>query len=123
MPRRTEYDIARGKRLTHIREVLGLTQDAMVDRLNETALSLGLPARYKYYTVSRMESGAITFEDAAVWLALDPTRHGWDWFVLGTEPERVRPRIPAVADAEVETEIRPRRHAKARPSGAHRRQA
>lgn len=84
----TEYDRARGRRLKQIREALKLSQAAVVERLNEAADALGLPARYEYYTVSRMEKGSITFEDATVWLSIDPARKGreplrWDWFVVG----------------------------------------
>ncbi len=70
--RLTAQDVERGRRLTGIRETLELTQYQMADR-------------YRYYTVSRMEAGSITFEDAAIWLSLDPVRgHGWEWFVFGT---------------------------------------
>jgi transcriptional regulator with XRE-family HTH domain len=74
---------ARGKRLAEIRDQLGITQDAMVPLLNAAAAELRVPATYRYYTVSRNESGTISFEDAAVWLSLDPLRRGWDWFVFG----------------------------------------
>lgn len=86
----TEQDVARGKRLAAIREALGLTQSGIVDYLNEAAEALRLPARYRYYTVSRMEAGSISFEDAAVWLELDPDKenHGWEWFVLGDVAKR-----------------------------------
>jgi hypothetical protein len=123
----TEQDEARGKRLTSIRDALELTQEGIVDLLNETALSLGLPARYKYYTVSRMEAGSISFEDAAVWLAIDPDKdvHGWDWFVLGIERKRVTPKIrDELSGPEFETQVGgfPSRQKK-RASGEHRRRA
>ena len=73
----------RGKRLRLIRESLGLSQYDLAPLLNETAARLGLPANYRYYTVSRAESGTISFEDAAVWLAIDPAHHTWEWFVFG----------------------------------------
>jgi transcriptional regulator with XRE-family HTH domain len=87
----TDQDIARGRRLAEIREALGLTQDAMVPRLNVAAEALGLAVRYKYYTVSRMEAGSLSFEDAAVWLSLDPERRGWEWFVFGADHKRRKP--------------------------------
>lgn len=107
----TDEDTARGRRLAEIREALGLTQDAMVARLNAAAEGLGLSVRYKYYTVSRMESGSISFEDAAVWLSIDPSRKPgqpwrWDWFVFGEKR-------PAIAREPRETPVaRP-----ARPTG------
>lgn len=75
--------LARGQRLASIREGLGLTQDAIVERLNAAAARLGLPANYRYYTVSRMESGTISFEDAAVWLSLTNGARDWNWLVFG----------------------------------------
>lgn len=100
--RLTAQDIERGRRLTGIRETLDLTQYQMADRLNDAAEAMGLPARYRYYTVSRMESGSITFEDAAIWLSLDPVRgHGWEWFVFGTptiSPKRQHPPTPIEAN-------------------------
>jgi transcriptional regulator with XRE-family HTH domain len=79
----------RGKRLAEIRNALGLTQEEMVPKLNAAARKLGLPESYKYYTVSRNESGTISFEDATVWLSLDSNpAHGWDWFVRGTVAKR-----------------------------------
>jgi transcriptional regulator with XRE-family HTH domain len=81
--RLTEQDKARRMRLKEIRTALDLTQDALVAQLNEAAKRMGLPANYRYYTVSRMESGSMSFEDAAVWLAIDPENRGWEWFVSG----------------------------------------
>ncbi len=89
----TERDIERGRRVRAIREALGLTQDAIVGELNDTAKRMGLPATYRYYTVSRMESGSIGFEDAAVWIALDPEGRDWEWFVFGTTRKTVLRRI------------------------------
>lgn len=87
----TDHDRARGERAAEIRDRLGrLTQEAMTEKLNDTARQLGLPATYRYYTVSRMERGTISFEDAAVLIALDPERRGWDWFVRG-EPTASAP--------------------------------
>jgi transcriptional regulator with XRE-family HTH domain len=117
--RLTEADVARGRRLTTIRDALRLTQDAMVERLNTSARVLGLPARYRYYTVSRMESGSISFEDAAVWLALDPLRRGWDWFVLGKE---IMPTIRGEAP-ESDRQVAGFPPKKRRVSGGHRKQA
>ena len=115
--RLTEADVARGRRLTTIRDALRLTQDAMVERLNTSARALALPARYRYYTVSRMESGSISFEDAAIWLALDPLRRGWDWFVLGKE---ITPTIRADDSDRLVAGFPPK---KRRVSGGHRKQA
>lgn len=81
-------DLERGTRLRLIREALGYTQFDFVEKLNQTARALGLPATYRYYTVSRIESGALGFEDAAIYLALDPEGRGWDWLVWG---EREKP--------------------------------
>jgi transcriptional regulator with XRE-family HTH domain len=107
---------ARGKLLLEIREHLGLSQFEMAARLNEQAMALRLPQSYRDYTVSRNESGTISFEDAAVWLALDPARaiHGWEWFIFvpatlletpfrldveEPEPEPPAPRAAAVGEA------------------------
>lgn len=78
----------RGRRLRSIREALGLTQYDIVPKLNEAAERFGLPPNYRYYTVSRAESGTISFEDAAVWLAIDPAHHSWEWFVFGDRPPK-----------------------------------
>lgn len=127
--RLTPADVARGRRLTSIREALRLTQDAIVHRLNASARALGLPARYRYYTVSRMESGSISFEDAAVWLAIDPAGRGWEWFVLGTELETVTPTIQdELTGPDFETQVGgfptpAKGQGKKRASGPHRRQA
>lgn len=95
----TADDAARGQRLRSIREARGLTQEEMVPLLNQAAERLGLAVRYKYYTVSRIESGSISFEDAAVWLSLDPSRDKasdplrWDWLVFGERKGgKLRPR-------------------------------
>lgn len=89
--RLTEADKARGKRLAAIREAIGITQEQMVGRLNAAALTFGLAARYRYYTVSRIESGSISFEDAAVWLSLAPAsmKATWEWLV-GVAPSAKR---------------------------------
>lgn len=79
-------DLARGARAREIRELLGLSQWDIVEALNKTAKGLGLPAVYRYYTVSRVESGSISFEDARVYIALDPQKRGWEWFVTGHQP-------------------------------------
>lgn len=77
-------DKARGERAREIRSLIDVSQWDLVPMLNNTAKALGLAPRYKYYTVSRIESrGTLSFEDAAVYVALDPQQRGWDWFVLG----------------------------------------
>lgn len=79
-------DKARGERAREIRSLIGVSQWDLVPMLNNTAKALGLTPRYKYYTVSRIESrGTLSFEDAAAYVALDPQQRGWDWFVLGRE--------------------------------------
>lgn len=106
--RLSDEDAARGARLREIREALSATQEEMVPLLNAAAERLLLSVRYKYYTVSRMESGSIGFEDAAVWLSLDPHRKAngplrWDWFVFGDRkvgqrlPDSRRPSVAAKA--------------------------
>jgi transcriptional regulator with XRE-family HTH domain len=85
--RLTRYDKARGKRAAEIREGLGLTQQGVVERLNKAAEDLGLPARYQYYTVSRMEQGSMSFEDARAWLTIAKPRRTWEWFVAGDRVE------------------------------------
>lgn len=117
--------LERGRRLADIRARLSLSQYDIAPKLNAAARSLGLPESYKYYTVSRNESGTISFEDAAVWLSIDPLARGWDWFVLGLEPTPVRPTIQGEA-GEDEAQMDgppPRGPAKPRSSGAHRKQA
>lgn len=90
----------RGRRLRSIREALGLSQYDIAPLLNQAAEQLGFPANYRYYTVSRNEAGTISFEDAAVWLAIDPAHHSLDWIVYGdrtpAEATRAR-RTPAKA--------------------------
>ncbi len=93
----TERDKQRGERVKAIRDGLGLTQYEFADQLNDAAERLGLPADYRYYTVSRLESGSVGFEDAAVCLSLDSERKNgelrWDWFVFGERRVgRLKPR-------------------------------
>lgn len=103
----------RGKRLRTIRESLGLSQYDLAPLLNEMAARLGLPANYRYYTVSRAEAGTISFEDAAVWLAIDPARHSWEWFVFGEAGARAgKHPPPKPADASLYQPVpKPQRHA------------
>lgn len=89
-------DKGRGERARQIREVLAMSQYDMVDRLNATARSLGLPASYRYYTVSRMETGALGFEDALIYIALDPEQRGWEWFVTGKQAKDAKHASPAL---------------------------
>lgn len=105
----TSYDRARGLKLKEIREAMELSQSAIVERLNDAARRLNLPDRYVYYTVSRMEKGSISFEDARVWLsvAADRDRFTWEWFVGGpllgstVKPKASTPRL--IETTEVET--------------------
>lgn len=85
MPRRTtDADRARGERILEIREqVPDRSQEAFAAALTKAAKAIGLPVNYRYYTVSRMEGGSISFEDAAIALSLDKKKRGWDWFVFG----------------------------------------
>lgn len=76
-------DAERGARAREIRDLLGQSQYDIVELLNSTARRMGLTAAYRYYTVSRMERGSISFEDAAVYVAIDPQQRGWEYFVLG----------------------------------------
>jgi len=114
MPRRREDKAAnewRGKELAKIRaeQYEGVSQYDFAERLNAAAKDLGLPATYRYYTVSRNESGTIGFEDAAVWLSLDKRKRGWDWFIFGPwgeeggEGARLYP-APVVVGPELFTE-------------------
>lgn len=97
----TDRDVARGTRLKAIRDALGLTQSAMVDVLNRAAEALGLEPSYRYYTVSRNESGSISFDDAAIWLRCDPQRRGWEWFVFGEPATIKRAKVEAVPEVRV----------------------
>ena len=76
-------DVERGARAKAIRELLGQSQYDIVELLNATAKRLGFDSTYRYYTVSRIERGSISFEDAAVYVAIDPQQRGWEYFVLG----------------------------------------
>lgn len=67
-----------------------MSQYDIVDRLNATARTMGLPAHYRYYTVSRMESGALGFEDALIYIAIDPEARGWEWFVTGKQAREAK---------------------------------
>ena len=96
-PQLSAADHARGERAREVREALGIqSQYDMVDVLNKTARQLGLLARYRYYTISRIESGSIKFEDAALYVYLDPKRRGWEWFVMGKESAPVKHADPAM---------------------------
>ena len=79
----TAYDRSRGQRLRQIRETYNETQPVFAKRLNAEAKRRGYPQRYYDVSVSRIEMGSMTFEDATVWLSLDPLERGWGWFVLG----------------------------------------
>ena len=66
---------------------------------------MGFGTRYEYYHVSRIESGSVNFEDAAVLISLDPEQRSWDWFIFGTSAEMPVKIRPSVA-------MRSRRHGK-----------
>lgn len=90
---------ARGRRLQGIREAMGVTQRVFATHLNVAAERLGLPAVYRHYTVSRIEAGSISFEDAAVVLSLYPGRNAsdplkWNWLAFGLD------HLPAPEDPE-----------------------
>lgn len=112
-----EAMLERGRRLAEIRDRLGLTQYEMVDPLNAKARALGLPEVYRYYTVARMEGGVISFEDAAVYLALDPEQRSWDWFVFGKEKRAGKHPPPKPADPSLYIAVPPRRERKRKRSG------
>jgi len=85
MTRRTisPYDRARGARLKQIREAYNETQPEFAKRLNKEARAHGYPERYYDVVVSRIENGSMTFEDAMVWMALDPHERTFEWFMKG----------------------------------------
>ena len=86
----TSYDRARGARLRLIREAYNETQPVFAKRLNAEAKRRGYPQRYYAVSVSRIEMGSMTLEDATVYLSLvagaENTARWWDWFVLGAVP-------------------------------------
>lgn len=95
-PQLSAADRARGERAREIREALGIqSQYDMVDVLNKAARQLGLAARYRYYTISRIESGSVKFEDATAYVHLDPKKRGWEWFVTGQEHHSAKHADPA----------------------------
>lgn len=98
MARRREdkaANVERGQRLLLIREALRKSQYDMAEVLNEAARAIGLPATYRYYTVSRNEAGTVSFEDAAVWLSVDPEARSWNWLVFGREQLSTDVDLPA----------------------------
>jgi hypothetical protein len=96
MPRRTsDADRARGERIAEIRaQIPDRSQETFADAMTKAANAMGLTVKYRYYTISRMEGGSISFEDAAVALSLDKERRGWDWFVFGTDVRTARQPLP-----------------------------
>jgi transcriptional regulator with XRE-family HTH domain len=106
-----------GERAKLIRETIGETLEEMADRMNEAAEEVGLPAVYKFYTVQRMEGGAVSFEDAALLLYVAPAsmKATWSWLAIGRElAKKAKPIKPTV---EVRT-ISHRERAQGAPAGA-----
>lgn len=70
--------------MAQIRKDTGLTQELFVTRLNDAARQLygDEGKRYRQDTLSKIERAhgqAPTFEDVAVWAAVDPKRRGKLW--------------------------------------------
>ena len=89
MPESGEQLVAKiqcGLRAKAIRDVLGIDQDEMAERLTAKAAELGFAYNvYDKGKVSKSETGGryITAEDAVTWAALDPERRGVVWLVAG----------------------------------------
>lgn len=71
-------------RMLQIRKDAGLTQEAFVERLNAAARQLygDDGRRYRQDTLSKIEKPngqAPTFDDVAIWAAVDPKRRGKLW--------------------------------------------
>lgn len=73
-------------RLKAVREATGLTQLRFLPRLNHVAVALGV-REYSQSTLSKLESGAqaASFDDVAVFAAVDPKRRGRLWLAWGEE--------------------------------------
>jgi transcriptional regulator with XRE-family HTH domain len=74
------------ERLKAVREATGLTQARFLPRLNQAAERLGV-REYSQSTLSRLESGMQTasFDDVAVFAAVDPLQRGKLWLAWGEE--------------------------------------
>lgn len=97
-----------GERVRAIRDEIGDKQPAFAQRLSAVAQRMGLPVRFDNTMVSKVEIGRreLSIYEAAVVVAVDPQRRGWDWFILGERrPGRLKPR-PGEAIAANGTERR-----------------
>lgn len=81
-----------GDRVRAIREQFDEKQPAFAARLTATAKRLGVPVRFDNTMVSKVELGRreLSIYEAAVLVAVDPQRRGWDWFVLGESVKHAR---------------------------------
>lgn len=75
-----------GARLRAVREATGLTQVQFLARLNRAAEQLGVRP-YAQSVLSRLENGLqqATFDDVAVYAAVDPLGRGKLWLGWGEE--------------------------------------
>jgi transcriptional regulator with XRE-family HTH domain len=81
------------QRLRQIREATGLTQLRFLPHLNAAAVHLGV-REYSQSTLSKLESGpqAPSFDDIAVFAAVDPEGRGKLWLAWGeTADATLRP--------------------------------
>lgn len=68
-----------------------LTVEEMAALLNRAAATVGFEQRWSGPRFSKMIYGQEpALEDAAILLAVDPLKRGWDWFVFGDTHARRR---------------------------------
>lgn len=79
-----------GDRVRSIREEFGEKQPEFAARLTAAAKRLGADVRFDNTIVSKVELGRreLSIYEAAVVVAIDPQRRGWDWLVLGDKSRR-----------------------------------
>jgi transcriptional regulator with XRE-family HTH domain len=79
------------ERIRDIREAAGLTQLQFLDVLNRSAARLGARP-YLQSTLSKLETGAqdVSFDDVAVFAAVDPLHRGKLWLGWGEAVDATR---------------------------------
>ena len=99
--RRKPVPGSRGERVQEIKEAIDaregreITVDEMAAKLNAVARGLGLEERWSGPRFSKMVHGQEpALEDAAILIATDPQRRGWDWLVFGEAKARRRQHEP-----------------------------
>ena len=107
----------RKRRIKAVREALGLTQEALLPVLNDAAQRLGVRV-FKQSSLSKIEGGpqAVSFDDVAVYAAVDPKRRGKLWLAWGEKADATMAATPDDAELERLTGVAFRKRQPAKPT-------